>query len=398
MQAIESADNPMPSSSDYTKFGWLSFQQPPGSMTIYDQIVAFVTDSDVSRFEALALEVFRHQFANVAPYRDYCRALGVHDDDVTRLDDIPAVSTLAFKYTRLSGTDGSACEKIFLTSGTTIGRSERGTHIVSHPDIYRASALAHLQKMMFPDRPKMRILAMHPTADRMPESSLSQMISWCIEEFGAGRCECIADRRRIDTDAACEFLIDAERAGESVCILGTTASLGALFAHLESCAVRIALAAGSRIMDTGGAKGQASPLDSEAVCARARELLGLAAMMVINEYGMTELCSQLYDATPFNSDDDSTPSRRVKIAPPWMRAAAVDPVSLRPVAPGEIGMLRFFDLANVCSVSAILTEDFGVVNDAGDRVRIIGRAGVSEPRGCALAIEQFEAAEIQRLQ
>ena len=83
----------------------------------------------------------------------------------------------------------------------------------------------------------------------------------------------------------------------------------------------------------------------------------------------------------------------MKIAPPWLRAAAVDPSSLKAVAPGEIGMLRFFDLANVGSVSMILTEDFGTVNECGDRVRVMGRAGVAEPRGCALAIEEFEAAE-----
>ena len=56
-------------------------------------------------------------------------------------------------------------------------------------------------------------------------------------------------------------------------------------------------------------------------------------------------------------------------------------------------MLKFFDLANVGSVSAILTEDCGIVNERGDRVRLMGRAGLAEPRGCALAIEEFEAAE-----
>jgi len=246
---------------------------------------------------------------------------------------------------------------------------------------------------MFPDRRKMRILAMHPTADRMPESSLSQMITWCIEEFGAGRCECVADRKGVDTDAACDFLNDASRAAAPVCILGTTASLGALFAYLERGDIRSVLAPGSRIMDTGGAKGQAAPLDAETVCARARVLLEIAPQFVVNEYGMTELCSQLYDATSFNSDDHSAPGERVKIAPPWLRAAAVDPVSLRAVAPGDMGILRFFDLANVGSVSAILTEDFGIVNERGDRVRMMGRAGAAEPRGCALAIEEFEAVQ-----
>ena len=367
-------------------------------MSIYDQVLGFIASPNAARFDSLALEVFRHQFANVMPYRDYCRSVGVREDSVKGLDDIPPVSTLAFKYARLSGTERSGAGRVFFTSGTTIGRAERGTHIVNHPEIYRASSLAHLRRMLFPDGRRMRILAMHPTADRMPESSLSQMITWCIEEFAIDPSLCVADRKTFDAKAAQEFLLDAERAGAAVGILGTTASLGALFSNLERNHVRIALPPGSRIMDTGGAKGQAMPMDAEAVCTRAQELLGIVPTMVINEYGMTELCSQLYDATAFNSDDDSPPSNRAKIAPPWMRAAAVDPVTLKPVAPGEIGMLRFFDLANVSSVSAVLTEDFGIVNENGDRIRVMGRAGIAEPRGCALAIEQFETAENQRLQ
>ena len=54
------------------------------------------------------------------------------------------------------------------------------------------------------------------------------------------------------------------------------------------------------MMDTGGAKGQAVPMQATEVIARAGDLLAIAPAMVINEYGMTELCSQLYDATPFN--------------------------------------------------------------------------------------------------
>jgi hypothetical protein len=366
-------------------------------MSVFAHVLGFIAAPDPARFEDLGLEVFRYQVAHVAAYGAYCRALGIRES-VTRLEDIPPVSSLAFKYTHLAGARSTGEEKVFFTSGTTIGKSERGTHIVARPEIYRASALAHLKRMMFPDHARMRILAMHPTADRMSESSLSQMITWCIEEFGAGRCECVADRQRVDAAAAAGFLKDAQGAGAPVCILGTTASLGALFAYLEGADIRIALAPGSRIMDTGGAKGQANPLNAAAVCARAMAMLAIPPPLVINEYGMTELCSQLYDATSFNSDDDSAPGQRVKIAPPWMRAAAVDPVSLQPVAPGEIGMLKFFDLANVASVAAVLTEDFGIVNQRGDRVRIMGRAGVAEPRGCALAIEEFEAAENRQLQ
>jgi hypothetical protein len=60
-----------------------------------------------------------------------------------------------------------------------------------------------------------------------------------------------------------------------------------------------------------------------------------------------------------------------------------------PVADGEIGLLTFFDLANVGSVSAVMTEDLGVVERG--RVRVLGRGVAGEARGCALAIGQFSA-------
>jgi hypothetical protein len=143
------------------------------------------------------------------------------------------------------------------------------------------------------------------------------------------------------------------------------------------------------MMDTGGAKGQATPLTANEVILAAGDLLAISPAMVINEYGMTELCSQLYDATPLNCPGAANATERSKIPPPWLRVTARDPVTLMPVVDGEIGMLTFYDLANVGSVSAVMTEDLGIV-EAG-RVRVLGRGVAGEARGCALAIGQFSA-------
>jgi hypothetical protein len=104
------------------------------------------------------------------------------------------------------------------------------------------------------------------------------------------------------------------------------------------------------------------------------------------------LCSQLYDATAFNrpSESRTAAGERYKVPPPWLQVTARDPVTLRAMPDGEIGLLTFFDLANVGSVSAIMTEDLGIVE--GGRVRVLGRAA-GEARGCALGIGQFSAPE-----
>jgi hypothetical protein len=369
-------------------------------MSIYEQVVSFIHRPEPESFERLALDVFRHQFEGIEPYRRYCEGHGVDPGAMRSVDDVPAVSNVAFKYVDLAadGAPGAPGAMTFLTSGTTQGRERRGRHVIARPQIYCASAIAHLRTMLFPDARQMPILAMHPTADVMPESSLSAMISWCIEEF-ATRTLAAASRDRVDVAAATAFLADCEARREPVCILGTTAAFAALCSELYDAAVMLRLAAGSRMMDTGGAKGQAVPLQPAEVIARAGELLGIAPAMVINEYGMTELCSQLYDATAFNCPGGSGANTgdRYKIAPPWMRVTARDPVTLRPLPDGETGLLTFFDLANVGSVSAVMTEDLGWVERG--MVRVIGRTAGGEARGCALRIRQFsanEAAELSR--
>ncbi|HZO81565.1 MAG TPA: hypothetical protein VFB33_07690 [Candidatus Binataceae bacterium] len=366
-------------------------------MAIYDRVLSFIRMPKAEHFEALALEVFRHQFDSVASYREFCLSQGVRPNGVKSLADIPALSTAAFKYAELSDSvsvaedSGIAESRVFMTSGTTAGRNTRGRHRVPRLDIYHASALAHGERMMFPDGARMRMLSLHPTAERMPESSLGQMISWFIERFGAGAALCVADRAGVDAAAAVEFLRTVQRDAEPVCVMGTTAAIAELFAELDGRGERLALARGSRLMDTGGAKGQAVPLAADEVIARAHAMLGIEPALVINEYGMTEMCSQLYDATRFNSRRDDAPGARRKLAPPWLAVSAVDPATLRPVPDGATGLLRFFDLANVGSVSAILTGDLGVVE--ATTVRLLGRAADGEARGCALGIEQFAARE-----
>jgi len=364
--------------------GLRSMRESPPMTSIYDQVLSFIRSPDPNRFESVALDVFRYQFERIAPYRDYCLSLGVTAQTVESLDRVPTVSTVSFKYAELR--DGPA-ERVFMTSGTSIGRDERGRHFVPRLDIYRTSAMTHIAPMLFRDRRRMPILAIHPIAERMPESSLGQMISWCIEDFGTERSVCVANPQGLEIERALEFLESAQRSTEPVCILGTTAAAGALFEALRAEAKPIRLPAMSRLMDTGGAKGQANPLDAAEVVEMAARWLGIESSMVINEYGMTEMCSQFYDATRFNSAHDEPPGKRLKIGPAWLRATARDPVTLAPLPSGSIGLMSYFDLANVGSVSALLTEDLGSVERDG--VRLIGRAPASEARGCALGIEQF---------
>ena len=73
--------------------------------------------------------------------------------------------------------------------------------------------------------------------------------------------------------------------------------------------------------------------------------------------------------------------------PPWVRTRVLHPLSLKPVEDGEVGILAHLDLANLGSVSAILTEDLGRLVPGGFILQ--GRNPGAEPRGCSLAMEDF---------
>jgi hypothetical protein len=357
-------------------------------MSIFAEVLEFIRDPDPDCFEQLALDVFRFQVANVAPYRTYLAALGCDPLGVGAIEQIPPLSTLAFKYTQTEcgAVPPGPASRLFRTSGTTTGVDQRGRHLVLDLAIYRAAALSHLRRMFFPDMQRMAILALHPTADRMPESSLGQMFTWAGEEFGT-ETVCTANPAGIDVAESINFLDRCRCDARPVAILATTAACARLFEAVAAGPGALRLPPGSRLMDTGGAKGQSTPLDATAVVELAAARFGLARALVINEYGMTELCSQLYDATPLNSTYDEPVASRRKLAPPWLRPFALDPATLRPIGDGEAGALAFFDLANVGSVSMLLTEDIGTVVDGA--AQILGRAPTAEARGCALAITEF---------
>jgi hypothetical protein len=108
-------------------------------------------------------------------------------------------------------------------------------------------------------------------------------------------------------------LREAEREEEPVCILGTSFAFVHLLDHLRARGMTFRLPAGSRVMDTGGYKGRSREVSPAQLRHDYVERFGIRADHCINEYGMTEMCSQFYDS----SLRDAT--RRRRAAWPWRR-------------------------------------------------------------------------------
>lgn len=338
---------------------------------------------DAASFDRLALAAFRLQFDACAPYRALCEARGATPSAVTRWQDVPAVPTTAFKHFDLLSASDDRAHLVFRTSGTSRGTERRGRHLVPRPELYRASLLGPVRGALLGDLHRAPFVSLIPSPDDAPDSSLSFMVGAAAEHLAGEVVWLVGGDGRWLSEGVTRAA-DVVAAGDPVVLLGTALA----FLHLlESDAPVVGrLPEGSRVMETGGFKGLDRSVTPEALHVGIERLTGVPRGRIVNEYGMTELLSQLYE--PVLREGAGAAGRHE--GPPWLRVRALDPTTLEPVAEGEAGVLAFFDLANLGSVCHVLTEDVGSMVDG--RVRLRGRARGSEPRGCSRAMDELMSA------
>ena len=347
---------------------------------------------DRPAFDEMALRVFRFQFRENPVYRRFCEGRGATPDTVADPDRIPAVPTSAFKHLPLVSGDPRAVEAVFRTSGTTrVGR--RGTHRVRSLALYRASALPTLGAYLLPGDETLPVLSLLPHPSRAPDASLSRMIAFLVDETGRSETSgwFVDPEEGVQVGRLLPALEAARDRGDPVLLAATAFSLVHLLDRMEADRRTIALPEGSRLLETGGFKGRSREVERGMLYEGVRVRLGIPESRIVNEYGMTELLSQLYEPV-LTGGCPADPDGRFHRGPSWLRTTVVDARTLEPVPPGERGLLRHHDLANLGSVAPVLTEDVGVAVDGG--VRLLGRARGAEPRGCSLALEEIlEATE-----
>jgi hypothetical protein len=351
--------------------------------TIHDKVLAFIGNAASATFETLALEIFAHQFEHSAAYRRVCEQRGARPATVTDWRAIPAVPTLAFKHVELHC---GPPQRTFLTTGTTQGPEQRGRHAMPDLRLYRAAALAGLQTFLFPDVDTLPVLSLIPAARERLESSLAQMVEWAIERFGSADSASFAVADRIDFDRFAAALQQSERDGRPVCIMTTTGALIRFFDRCRDAGWAFRLPHGSRLMDTGGTKGAPRPLSRHGLLQAVWNLCAIPGYFVVNEYGMTELSSQLYDNV-IRDRYHGRGTHRALAGPHWLRTRVLDPGSLSDVAAGHTGVLCHVDLANAGTAVAVLTEDLGRLRVDG--LELLGRVHGAEARGCSLALADF---------
>ena len=341
-------------------------------------------------FGEWAIRVVGHQLETNPIYAGYCRKRGVTASTLEGWEAIPPVPTDAFKVVPLISGDPSRVQRVFRTSGTT--RTERGEHHVLDLELYRASLAPNLEAHLYPDGVGLRLLALVPSPEEAPDSSLSFMLGEALDELSSGDGGFfVRPGQGLDVAWLRRAITEAVAEGQPVLLAGTAFAFVHWLDALSDSGHRFDLPPGSRLLETGGFKGRSRTLSRPELYEALATAHGVSVHHIVNEYGMTELLSQFYEPSLHAPGAPGSPASladRRHIAPPWMRTRVLDPVTLEPLSPGEEGLLCHYDLANAGSVMAVLTEDMGSIDPDGG-LRLVGRVEGAEPRGCSLAMDEL---------
>lgn len=348
---------------------------------IIEELLAFIAADGAAEadFDRLALRLFAYQFENNAPYRRFALQRARTPRTVRSWRDIPPVPIDAFKDLTLSCRPPEEAERVFMTSGTTQG-GVRGKSYHPTLAVYDRSMTANFRRRFMQGSETIRMGILFPTEETMPNSSLAHYLALAVRHFGTEDSRYLMDEAGLDIDGLCADLARAEETGEPCALLGASYGFVHLMDELERLGRRFALPEDSRVLDTGGFKGQSREMAPDEFYDRLSASLGVPRRRCINMYGMTELSTQFYDR-----GNETCPS--VKSGPHWIRTRVVNPLTGEDVPRGTPGILVHCDLAHFNPATTILTEDAGM--EMEDGFLLLGRADGAEAKGCSMAVEEF---------
>lgn len=350
---------------------------------IIQALLTFLQREDASDddFNQLALDIFAYQFQHNQPYRRFATQRGRTPFTVKHWRNIPAIPISAFKDLTLSCRPTDDIEAIFMTSGTTGTVKGRSYHPTL--DVWKSSMRLNFRRRFMAGMDRIRMGNLFPNNVVMPNSSLATYLDLALQEFGTPGSEVMVDEHGLDVARIFSALQQAEASGEPYALLGASYSFVHLLDEMQRQQRCFSLPAGSRILDTGGFKGQSREMEPAEFYAAISAAFGIPRSHCINMYGMTEISTQFYD----EGNENCPP---VKSGPHWVRTRVVNPLTGEDLPAGETGVLVHHDLAHFNSVSALLTEDAGRMAPGG--FHLLGRVTGADAKGCSLTMEAFLAA------
>jgi phenylacetate-coenzyme A ligase PaaK-like adenylate-forming protein len=317
---------------------------------------------DSSRFEDLALEIFRFQSLENEVYKAYLKARKIDSNSIKTLSSIPFLPIRFFKDLPVVCGKVTDFKSFYSSSGTT------GMITSKHYVWSEAWYLVHAKRIFEQEYGSLKdfhVLALLPAYLERPGSSLVSMAKHFIEQSESEH----SGFYLYNQEELLQKLDLLKNGTKKVLLLGVTFALldlaesGKGFSPMKNLIV----------METGGMKGRRKEMIREEVHDRLKAFFQVDS--IHSEYGMTELMSQAYSKG--EGKYTLPPSMRV------MLRDVNDPLSWSVRSQGGINII---DLANFQSCAFIETQDLGRLDENGF-LEVLGRFDNSEIRGCNLLVQ-----------
>jgi len=314
--------------------------------------------SDRKEFEAIALEVFQHQFHNNLVYRNFSELLNKTPEVVSNIKEIPFLPIEFFKTKKIVS-DTRPQQITFSSSGTT--GSITSKHHVTDLRLYEKSFMTAFNKF-YGEATDYIFLALLPSYLERQGSSLIYMADYLIKSSKNKESGFYLD----DLDTLSKKLTQLDTGSKKVFLIGVS------FALLDLIEKQQFKLKNTIIMETGGMKGRRKEMIREELHQHLKK--GFGVNTIHSEYGMTELLSQAYSK-----------GQGIFDYPSWMDILIRDPEDALSLLPeGKTGGINVIDLANINSCSFIATQDLGRIKN--NQTEILGRFDNSDVRGCNLLL------------
>ena len=366
------------------------------SHNLTEDILGFIeagVDAELPDFNDYALRLFALHYDNNKLFREFCDAKKVRPGDIDRWQDVPMVYNDVFKTHIVASFPLEKAVLATLTGGTTsltqrgrIFRDEDGKRLVFAAN--RTMTGAYL----FPDfeiGKRCRILILAPSPELAPSMGMAIGIDQTRQAFGTPESMFLLKKTGIDIKALLKALRESEASGVPVALIGATSAFVYFFQACRRKKMTFCLPPGSRVCDGGGYRGRFGVVTREDYYAMVQEILNIPESHCVNVLGEAETATNLFDDALRRQVKGLPPRKRTRPVPPWSRVLAMSIDDLKPLPDGEVGLLAHWDLANVPTVLAVITDNLGYTTDGGRGCEMVGRAKIENGKVSPLPDERL---------
>jgi hypothetical protein len=322
-----------------------------------------------------------HHYAHCEPYRHIVdRVFGGAEAALSGgIEDQPFIPVSLFKSYVFKSVPDEVVTKVLTSSGTT---GQQVSRIFVDGETARAqSAVLVKVAQHFLGKQRLPMIILDHAGVLKDRRSFSARGAGILgmSQFGHKPFYALREDMSLDVDGLTAYVAGA--AGKRILLFGFTYMVWASFVQaLERSGLEIDLSNGILIHSGGWKKLIDIAVDASTFRTRLQQLTKLPS--VVNFYGMVEQVGGVYFENPIHHLH----------APIYSDVIIRDPVTLKPLPDGEVGLIQVLSCLPVSYPGhSLLTEDLGVIRGCdvpglemkGRCFDVIGRVAKSELRGCS---------------